>query len=82
MRLSVDELIDRINSFPDSDFGEPFPTPACTYKPKHVPPSYHPRMGFTQKKLEKLKKDLDINNQYPNDQEAISSCVFLLEMRK
>ena len=24
----------------------------------------------------------DINNQYPNDQEAISSCVFLLEARK
>ena len=57
MRLSVDELIARINSFPDSDFGEPMPTPACSYKPKIVPPSVHPRMGFTAKKLEKLKKD-------------------------
>ncbi len=52
-------LQEKIASFKDEDFGEMLPCPKAEKKPKYVPPAnVHPRLCFTEKRLEEIRAGL------------------------
>ena len=56
----------KIAAFCDEDFGEMLPCPKAEKKPKYTPPAgVHPRLCFTKKRLEDIKKNLNCDeNKY------------------
>ncbi len=60
---------ERIASFTDEDFGELLPCPKAEKKPKYIPPKdVHPRLCFTAKRIEEIKRNLTCEeNKYAYD---------------
>ena len=53
-------LKEKIASFKDEDFGEMLPCPKAEKKPEYIPPeNVHPRLCFTEKRLEEIRKTLN-----------------------